>query len=243
MALEPAQQKAAAEVVKAAQNSSIVKDHVDDVKVQKWKDNDWTRMLGAAPLCLELLGSCCLVSSTQVAQTTKLTPPTEGFKYLKGYTYLSANLVEVANRGSRAFMTANKNMSRIKENSSNVKSNVVRVLNALRQPKFDQMTVEIELGTLKDVANQCVKHSKEMDDEFTTWLYFIMELHESCQNEEGRGTELFQDIVSQEKAQTVYQEEQNKMLAEHKKKVEEMEKKVKEAHELYQKLHDEFPTG
>ncbi|KAJ0126775.1 Calcium-binding protein P [Fusarium oxysporum f. sp. albedinis] len=105
------------------------------------------------------------------------------------------------------------------------------------------MTVEIELGTLKDVANQCVKHSKEMDDEFTTWLYFIMELHESCQNEEGRGTELFQDIVSQEKAQTVYQEEQNKMLAEHKKKVEEMEKKVKEAHELYQKLHDEFPTG
>jgi hypothetical protein len=29
MALEPAQQKAAAEVVKAAQNSSIVKDHVD----------------------------------------------------------------------------------------------------------------------------------------------------------------------------------------------------------------------
>ncbi|KAI3573012.1 hypothetical protein IWW34DRAFT_888025, partial [Fusarium oxysporum f. sp. albedinis] len=138
-----------------------------DVKVQKWKDNDWTRMLGAAPL----------------------------------------------------------------------------VLNALRQPKFDQMTVEIELGTLKDVANQCVKHSKEMDDEFTTWLYFIMELHESCQNEEGRGTELFQDIVSQEKAQTVYQEEQNKMLAEHKKKVEEMEKKVKEAHELYQKLHDEFPTG
>lgn len=58
-----------------------------DLRIQKWKDNDWTRMLGAAPVCLELLGSCCLVSSTSVANTTEINPPPGGFKYLKGYVF------------------------------------------------------------------------------------------------------------------------------------------------------------
>lgn len=113
----------------------------------------------------------------------------------------------------------------------------------LRAPDFNGFAMEIELETLKDVANQCVQDSKEMDDEFTTWLNFIMELHEVCQNEQSRGEKLFQDIASEEQSQKRYQEEQEKMLKEHQAKVKEMEDKVKEARELYEKLHKDFPDG
>lgn len=81
-------------------------------------------MLSAAPVCLELLGSCCLVASTEVARTTKLTPPAGGFKYMKGYNYLNACLVEVSNKGNMSFMLARSNMANIAERSKGAKQSV-----------------------------------------------------------------------------------------------------------------------
>jgi len=63
-----------------------------DIKVKTWFETNWALMLGAAPVCLELLGSSCLVSSSDVALTTKLTPPKEGFKHLKGFVFSIATI-------------------------------------------------------------------------------------------------------------------------------------------------------
>jgi hypothetical protein len=96
---------------------------------------------------------------------------------------------------------------------------------------------------LKTAANKCAEDAKAMDMEFTSWMSFIMELHEACQDQESRDTELFVDILSKEKYQAVYQAEQENILKEHKERVTLMEDKVKEAHELYKGLQDKFPTG
>lgn len=82
-----------------------------------------------------------------------------------------------------------------------------------------------------------------MDMEFTSWLYYIMELHEACQDEESRDTQLFVDILSKEKSQAVYQAAQEEMLKEHQESVKKMEEKVKEAHDMYKELQEKFPTG
>jgi hypothetical protein len=95
-----------------------------DIVIKTWAENDWTLMLSAAPVCLELLGLCCLVASTEVARTTTLTPPAGGFKHLKGYKYLTACLVEVSNKGNTSFMLARTNMASIGERSKSVKDSV-----------------------------------------------------------------------------------------------------------------------
>lgn len=49
-----------------------------------WVENDWVALLASAPVCIEMLGSCSLAASTDLAQTVTLTAPAGGFKYLKG---------------------------------------------------------------------------------------------------------------------------------------------------------------
>jgi hypothetical protein len=113
----------------------------------------------------------------------------------------------------------------------------------LRAEEFDDTVISVELETLKNVANRCAEDAKAMDTEFTSWLYYIMELHEACQDEESRDTQLFVDILSKEKSQAVYQVAQEEILKEQREKVKKMEDKVKEAHDLYKELQQKFPTG
>jgi hypothetical protein len=52
---------------------------------KKFLDKNWNTMLSAAPVCIELLGSCLVVAASRTASTTELTPPAKGFVYLRGY--------------------------------------------------------------------------------------------------------------------------------------------------------------
>ncbi|KAF7622419.1 hypothetical protein F9C07_2286161 [Aspergillus flavus] len=243
MAFTTEQEKAAAAVVVAAQAPSTVKDYVDDIKIKAWTQNDWTGILGAAPVCLELLGCCSLAASTDVGRSTKLTAPAKGFKFLRGHQYLSTNLVEVANEGSRSFHLARTKMADIGVKSEAMKSHVLTLLKALREERFSGTVVKIELNVLKDTATQCVANAKAMDDQFQYWLNYIMELHEACQDEESRGAELFQRILSDEKAKKTYEEMQQKSLKEHEGRVKKAEEALKEEREKYKNLMDNFPTG
>lgn len=64
--------------------TATVDDYVADVKANRFCTTDWGAVLSAAPVCLELLACCHVVSSTTVAFSTRLIAPEKGFVYLKG---------------------------------------------------------------------------------------------------------------------------------------------------------------
>lgn len=82
-----------------------------------------------------------------------------------------------------------------------------------------------------------------MDLAFTEWLNFVLELHTACQEQQSREATLFREVLSKEKSQKVWKEEQENMLKDQKELVEKMDEKVKEAQQQYKDAVDKFPTG
>lgn len=71
----------------------------------------------------------------------------------------------------------------------------------------------------------------------------MMESHEACQDEESRDTVLFQNILSKERSQGIYKEEQERLVQEQKERVKKQEEKVQDALDSYKSILDKFPTG
>ncbi|KAE8400600.1 hypothetical protein BDV37DRAFT_286474 [Aspergillus pseudonomiae] len=242
MTVTPSTSITAGQLVYAAAKPGTARDYINDVKLKAWVDHNWAGMLSAAPVCLELLGSCCLVASSEIARTTTIKPPVGGFKYLKGYSHLTAHLVEVSNQGRLAFMTARNSMTKIRVNSREAISTIKKITSYLLNEPFEPDTTEIMLDTLKTLASSCVEDSVAMEKEFAMWLNYIMELHEACQDKESADAALFQNILSKEKANAIYKEEKDKLVKQQTERVQAQEKKVKDALDSYNRTLDEFPT-
>ncbi|KAE8158095.1 hypothetical protein BDV40DRAFT_304531 [Aspergillus tamarii] len=242
MTVTPSTPITAGQIVYATEKPGTPREYVNDIKLKAWADNNWAGMLSAAPVCLELLGSCCLVASSEIARTTTIKKPEKGFKYLKGHTYLSSYLVEVSNQGRVAFNVARKNMMSINLHSLNATKQVKEITETLLTEPFEPGIAGIKLDTLKTLASSCVECSFAMEKEFATWLNYIMELHEACQDTEGANAGLFQNILSKEEANRIYQAEKERIVKQQTDRVEEQDKKVKEALDWYKAAKDDFPT-
>jgi hypothetical protein len=100
--MEPAPEEAKKLITFATKVSSItatVDEYVADVKANRFCTTDWGAVLSAAPVCLELLASCHVVSSTSVAFSTSLVAPEKGFVYLKGYVDCIFRILDQVNDG------------------------------------------------------------------------------------------------------------------------------------------------
>jgi hypothetical protein len=79
-------------------------------------DCRWDDMLSGAPLSIAVMGSIFVASTASGTSTVIILPPKEGFKYIP--TFLGASdgmplqdaLVQIASKGSQAFMLASRNM-------------------------------------------------------------------------------------------------------------------------------------
>jgi len=117
------------------------------------------------------------------------------------------------------------------------------IVKILKDANYDDTLLHINLDTVKSAAQRCVKDSQEMDLAFTEWLNFVLELHTACQEQQSREATLFREVLSKEKSQKVWKEEQENMLKDQKELVEKMDEKVKEAQQQYKDAVDKFPTG
>ncbi|KAK2464120.1 hypothetical protein APHAL10511_003868 [Amanita phalloides] len=228
---------------KASQITPIPRDYVLDVKIKTWVDNDWASMLAAAPICLELLGSCCLVASTPIAQTTELSKPEKGFNYLKGYKYLTPTLVEVVNRGDTAFRVAREKMAEIRERCEAVKGNVKEIFKGLREPGLGNGVVQVEMEALLEASNKCQTDAVAMHAEFVEWLEFVKELHEACVNASSHTEVKFNTVSAEESSKKLEEEERKKYYEEYKEKVDKVEAKLADYEKKYKDLLEKWPTG
>ncbi|KAI3317283.1 hypothetical protein HD806DRAFT_541339 [Xylariaceae sp. AK1471] len=106
---------AAAAVVDLANKPQSLKEYVADLKSRTFNRYSWDTMLIAAPVCLELLGSCETVASSEWAGSVVLEPPSgEGFIFFK-QTRLKGALAEINNQGRGAFINARERMAEIYE--------------------------------------------------------------------------------------------------------------------------------
>ena len=73
-----------AEVVIAASQPMTRKSRVQEIKADIWTRYSWDVMLAAAPIALELLGTCQVIASNEKARGIKLKEPKRGYQYLRG---------------------------------------------------------------------------------------------------------------------------------------------------------------
>ena len=67
---------------KEQQSTTAVSDYYTEAKNSLIFQYNWEELLGAAPMAINLIGSCYIASSTPVGISVTLTPPQGGFKYL-----------------------------------------------------------------------------------------------------------------------------------------------------------------
>ena len=67
---------------KEQQSTTAVKDYSTEATNSLIFQYNWAELLGAAPMAINLIGSCYIASSTPVGMSVTLTPPQGGFKYL-----------------------------------------------------------------------------------------------------------------------------------------------------------------
>lgn len=82
--LAPVLQDTATTVVAAASQSMTRESRIQEIKADIWTRYSWDVMLAAAPIALELLGSCQVIASDEKARSIKLKQPHKGFRYLRG---------------------------------------------------------------------------------------------------------------------------------------------------------------
>ncbi|EIN12622.1 hypothetical protein PUNSTDRAFT_130880 [Punctularia strigosozonata HHB-11173 SS5] len=223
------------------QKRATVKSASFDIQSSVFFKNNWDTLLIAAPNCLELLGTCMIAASTKLTQTTTLTPPQNGFKYLKGY--LSSNLVEVGNQGSLAFGVARDGMVRIHESAAGIPVTIRDLVQTLNQPRPPVGLVEVHLRRLGQCADDCHNQAKAMNDAFLHWLNYVAELHEACQEQSAIATE---DLADNDlKAQVAAESEKHKVDYEERAKAafDMLKQQMEGTKAQYDKAVKDYPSG
>lgn len=72
-------------VITAADTPMSRGNRITEIKAEIWAGNNWNQMLSAAPIAIELLGSCAAVATNPKSGGIKLTKPVNGYQFLRGY--------------------------------------------------------------------------------------------------------------------------------------------------------------
>ncbi|KAF7712273.1 Uncharacterized protein PECH_008968 [Penicillium ucsense] len=243
MSMTTFDQNAAAEVVRQASENSSVRDFVTKFKADNWVNNDWLPLLSAAPLCLEVLGSCVVAANSTKAVGVQLTPPKDGFKKLKGYAYLKTHLVEVHNHGASAFRIARNGMNTIQVTSDNARENVRNVFASLLAAEYNHNDTRIEMESLGVKAKRCKEQAENMERAFSDWMEFVVELHHACTEKSEISSKEYQDSKEEAQAAEQRKKDHEASIEEQNKRIADMEKRVDQDREVYQKALDNFPTA
>lgn len=71
-------------VIEAAEQPMNRGNVIIDIEAEIRAGNNWGQMLAAAPIAIELLGSCSVMASSLKSGRNKLTEPAKGYQYLRG---------------------------------------------------------------------------------------------------------------------------------------------------------------
>ncbi|KAK5988879.1 hypothetical protein PT974_10376 [Cladobotryum mycophilum] len=235
--------EAAAVVVDLANEPQTMAEYVADIKAKTFNSYSWDTMLIAAPVCLELLGSCEMVASSEWASEVELEKPTHGNFIFFKQPRLNGALAEINNQGRTAFIHAREKMSEIHEATKVVKILVGTVVQALVQPKPSMSLIETELGTMLETAEDCQKAAESMYMSFGTWLFSVKELHETCVTTQSSSEASFRRYKDKAEAVKVLETEMASSLKMAEQRQTKMEKYMDEDRTTFQTMLKEAPKG
>ncbi|KAF7888574.1 uncharacterized protein EAF02_003115 [Botrytis sinoallii] len=207
-----------------------VMDGYEFVIPENWETNfEWMGVLSVAPACIQLLAMCAAVAARPEASGLELyhNPDFQNDS-------LQGALVQVGNVGRTAFGNAFEHMENIHQ-----KSDAVEDLTLSRQ----NTNVGVELKTLKELSENCLKSAEGMLKDFVNWEGIVKDLHQACEDRDQGATRA---ILENEKEAIL-----NKARKEHYEREEarmklELESKKEEVAELKESLDRElkdFPRG
>lgn len=93
------------------------------------------------------------------------------------------------------------------------------------------------------IAETCETAAKEMEEEFTLWQQYVMDLYEAVVEQQGHTETQFATASNEAAAKKVLQESHEQTLAEHKTKLSTIETRVTELYDSYKDIQTKFPTG
>jgi hypothetical protein len=99
------------------------------------------------------------------------------------------------------------------------------------------------MDAVSKIADTCETAAREMEDEFTIWQQYIMDLYEAVVEQQGHTETQFATASNEAAAKKVLQESHEQTLAEHKTKVATIEGRVTELYDSYKDIQSKFPTG
>ncbi|KAH0382989.1 hypothetical protein KCU92_g5714, partial [Aureobasidium melanogenum] len=164
--------------------------YMKELEDNAFKANDWGTMLSAAPLALGFVGECMYASASPIAAGITLQAPQGGFKHLS-WTALNANLKLLADKGRKAFITAEKNMNGLATISQRICGDKVEpgeiydIMNTLNNPSVTRQSLPRNMAKLKRSVNECIALVKDVEDGFDKWLEIAMELSQAATQTQG----------------------------------------------------------
>ncbi|KAF7934426.1 hypothetical protein EAE99_002878 [Botrytis elliptica] len=139
---------------------------MDDIKAKNWETNfEWMGVLSVAPACIQLLAMCAAVAARPEASGLELYHNPD-FQYLRKNDSLQGALVQVGNVGRTAFGNAFEHMENIHQKSDAVEDLVYAIFETLSRHNTN---VGVELKTLKELSENCLKSAEGMLKDFVNW--------------------------------------------------------------------------
>ncbi|MCJ1283853.1 hypothetical protein MMC26_003184 [Xylographa opegraphella] len=229
-------------------NGKAGKKFVTDVKESLLFQSNWSDLLSAAPIALELLGACFVAASAPDADSILLTEavPKEGWKCLNNVRdpSLRACLIQITSQGRITFGTAGVNMSKIAETSSSINevvSNVIRAVQAIYQPGMKDY-LDNFLQQLRDQAKDCCDYSDEIEKAFDTWLTMVAELHTASEQKSGAVSAETSTNLSAQIAAQIQQQGASEMLDSAKPAADRAKKSLDIAEDNFKQANEAIPS-
>ncbi|XP_067303154.1 uncharacterized protein [Pseudorasbora parva] len=231
-------------VSKSTQSLTTSEDMRNQTKLMMQPYANWEEYLTPAPLSIAILGELVFISSSTDFSINK-NPPKEGYRFIKYPDSFRASLMQVCNSGWWAFNEAHKNMDQIRLYTAQVPDYMKRAVKILFHGDDEVVKAHLpdQLKNIKDIADECLNLSADVDKRFTDVINIVQELLEACMNaDQFYGEEM---VAIKRKIEEGKLRE--KSALETKKRTDKammaMEKDLAEANESYKRAMDSLPNG
>ncbi|KAI1269761.1 hypothetical protein F5Y18DRAFT_109420 [Xylariaceae sp. FL1019] len=224
-------------------SNTAVQDFIQTTKSQLLFQHNWSELVGAAPLALNLIGSCYIACSVSRATEITLDRPASGDFQRLHYESLRACMVECGDIGLDAFRNMGPRMNRIVLISKTLYKDVNIVTQCLSAGPEATSQLKMTLASMKSQAKECSGKAAEVDKDFSNWLAYIEELHHCCLAKETSNTKQRTANATQLAAKQAQLEVNKNAAAEAKKVMGDLGETLTVTREAYKKASDEFPKG
>ncbi|EMR86231.1 hypothetical protein ACHAPC_000156 [Botrytis cinerea] len=213
---------------------------MEDIKAKNWDTNfEWMGVLSVAPACIQLLAMCAAVAARPEASGLELYHNPD-FQYLRKNESLQGALVQVGNVGRSAFGNAFGHMEEIYQKSDAVEDLVQTIFEQLAKGSTD---VRVELDTLKDLSEVCLKSAEGMLEDFVKWEGIVKDLHQSCEDRDQGATRALLENEKETILTKARKEHYEKEEARMKTELESKKEEVADLKKSLEKEMDNFPRG